>query len=46
MPVSVAIAHLGGVGLDFQDTIDLNAVENAKHSLSNAWVDQVEYYDE
>ena len=46
MPVSVTIAYLGGVCLDFQDTVDLNAVENAEHSLGDAWVDQEDYYDE
>ena len=46
MPVSVTIAYLGGVCLDLQDTVDLNAVENAEHSLGDAWVDQEDYYDE
>jgi hypothetical protein len=43
--VSFTIARLAGIGLDFEVTVDLNAVENAKHSLCDAWVDQVEYYN-
>ena len=44
--MSFTIARLAGIGLDFLLTVNLNAVENAEHSLRDAWVDQVEYYDE
>jgi hypothetical protein len=44
--VSFTVARLASIGLDFEVTVDINAVENAEHSLRDAWVDQVEYYDE